>query len=83
MNYLNKIIKNCDTNTIEISATGYVAAYADATFSVPAVLMRVPSAGVEVMPPVIEPRLLSKLSFSTYLAKMNPSIIGTIVIIMP
>ena len=34
-------------------ATGYVAAYADATFSVPAVLIRVPSAGVDVIPPVI------------------------------
>ena len=77
------MIRNCETRTTEISATGYVAAYAEATFSVPAVLIRVPSAGVEVIPPVMDPRLLRRLSFSTYLANRYPIIIGSIVIIIP
>ena len=55
-------------STIETSAKGYVAAYAEETSSVPAVAMSVPSAGVEVIPPVIEPRLFRMLSLKIYLA---------------
>ena len=52
-----------------MSAMGYVAAYAAATSSVPATLMSVPSAGVLVIPPVIEPRLLSNGIFKNILGK--------------
>ena len=47
-------MSSCVSSTTATSATGYVAAYAAATSSVPAKLIRVPSAGVLVMPPVIE-----------------------------
>ena len=57
--------------TTETRATGYVAAYDAATSSVPAVLISVPSAGVEVIPPVIEPKLFSTRSFSTNFANLN------------
>ena len=62
-------MSSCVSSTTATSATGYVAAYAAATSSVPAKLIRVPSAGVLVMPPVIEPMLFSKQSLSTCFAK--------------
>ena len=81
--YQKKIIINCETSTTATSAIGYVAAYAAATSSVPATWISVPRAGVLVMPPVIEPRILRMLILSTYFAKINPTIIGTIVIKIP
>ena len=81
--YQNKIIKNCDTRTTAMSAIGYVAAYAAATSSVFATPISVPSAGVLVIPPVIAPRLLSRLSFKTYFANRKPITIGMIVIMTP
>ena len=83
LNYINIITRNWDARTTAIRAIGYVAAYADATSSVPDTLIRVPRAGVEVIPPVSDPRLLRRLSFSTYFAKRKPITMGVMVISAP
>lgn len=53
--FQNNNIKNCDKSTTDIKAIGYVAAYAEATFSVPATFISVPSAGVLVIPRLWSP----------------------------
>ena len=65
---------NWHANTTHTNAMGYVAAYADATSSVPVTPISVPNAGVLVIPPVIEPKLLRRESFKTYFAKTKPTI---------
>ena len=62
---------------------GYVAAYADATSSVPVTPICVPNAGVLVIPPQIEPSELNTLYFNTFAANKYPISIGTSVIIAP
>ena len=76
-------MSSCDANTTKINAIGYVDAYADATSSVPAVEINAPSAGVLVIPPVIEPRMLNIDNLNTYLPRIKPKIIGTVAIMIP
>ena len=71
LNYNNKP-KNWLDNTTITNAIGYVAAYADATSSVFVTPISVPSAGVLVIPPHIEPSVLNILSFNTFAAKKYP-----------
>ena len=54
-----------------------------ATSSVPATLISVPRAGVEVMPPVMEPSILRRFSLITRLAIIKPTVIGSRVMITP
>lgn len=74
---------NCEDNTTQIRATGYTAAYDDVTSSVSAVLISAPRAGVEVMPPVIEPSAFSIGIFSRTLAMKYPTNIGIMVMTIP
>ena len=49
----------------------------------PEIAINVPSAGVEVIPPQIEPKLFNKLNLSTNFPNIKPNINGIIVITIP
>jgi hypothetical protein len=62
------IIRTLAMITTHTRATGYVAAYAAATSSVPAEAISAPSAGVLVMPPVMDPSEISRSILNTLVA---------------
>ena len=64
-------------------AIGYVDAYDDATSFVPALLISVPRAGVDVMPPVMAPIESRRESLMIFFPIIYPIIIGITVMNTP